>query len=57
MSEDVVIRPYRDQDEHGWVVCRVLSFLDWRHGLPDTNICSILGGCAPTTGSSPASRR
>lgn len=28
MSEDVVIRPYRDEDERGWVVCRVLSFLD-----------------------------
>lgn len=22
------IRPYRDEDERGWVVCRVLSFLD-----------------------------
>jgi ribosomal protein S18 acetylase RimI-like enzyme len=26
--EGVVIRPYRDDDERGWVVCRVLSFLD-----------------------------
>jgi GNAT superfamily N-acetyltransferase len=25
---EVVIRPYRDEDERGWVVCRVLSFLD-----------------------------
>jgi ribosomal protein S18 acetylase RimI-like enzyme len=25
---DVVVRPYRDEDERGWVVCRVLSFLD-----------------------------
>ena len=23
-----MIRPYRDEDERGWVVCRVLSFLD-----------------------------
>ena len=22
------VRPYRDEDERGWVVCRVLSFLD-----------------------------
>jgi ribosomal protein S18 acetylase RimI-like enzyme len=26
--DDVVIRPYRDEDERGWVVCRALSFLD-----------------------------
>jgi ribosomal protein S18 acetylase RimI-like enzyme len=26
--EPVSIRPYRDRDERGWVVCRVLSFLD-----------------------------
>ena len=26
--EGFVIRPYRDEDERGWVVCRVLSFLD-----------------------------
>ncbi len=25
---EVVIRPYRDDDERGWVLCRVLSFLD-----------------------------
>jgi ribosomal protein S18 acetylase RimI-like enzyme len=25
---DIVVRPYRDEDERGWVVCRVLSFLD-----------------------------
>ena len=25
---DVVVRPYRDEDERGWVVCRILSFLD-----------------------------
>ncbi len=28
MSNDVLVRPYRDADERGWVVCRVLSFLD-----------------------------
>lgn len=28
MEDDVLIRPYRDGDERGWVVCRVLSFLD-----------------------------
>lgn len=28
MGEDVMIRPYREDDERGWVVCRVLSFLD-----------------------------
>jgi ribosomal protein S18 acetylase RimI-like enzyme len=28
MSGDVAVRPYRDEDERGWVVCRVLSFLD-----------------------------
>ena len=28
MSDVVRIRPYRDGDERGWVVCRVLSFLD-----------------------------
>jgi ribosomal protein S18 acetylase RimI-like enzyme len=28
MEDEVLIRPYRDEDERGWVVCRVLSFLD-----------------------------
>jgi N-acetylglutamate synthase-like GNAT family acetyltransferase len=28
VRQDVVIRPYRDEDERGWVVCRVLAFLD-----------------------------
>jgi ribosomal protein S18 acetylase RimI-like enzyme len=28
MSDQTVIRPYRGEDERGWVVCRVLSFLD-----------------------------
>lgn len=28
MAHEVTIRPYRDRDERGWVVCRVLSFLD-----------------------------
>jgi ribosomal protein S18 acetylase RimI-like enzyme len=28
MSGAVQVRPYRDGDERGWVVCRVLSFLD-----------------------------
>jgi len=28
MDVEVVIRPYRDEDERGWLVCRVLSFLD-----------------------------
>lgn len=28
MGDDVTIRPYTDADERGWVVCRVLSFLD-----------------------------
>ncbi len=28
MAADVVIRPFRDEDERGWVICRVLSFLD-----------------------------
>jgi ribosomal protein S18 acetylase RimI-like enzyme len=28
MSGAVRIRPYRDGDERGWIVCRVLSFLD-----------------------------
>ena len=28
MAEGVTVRPYRDEDERGWVVCRVLSFLD-----------------------------
>jgi GNAT superfamily N-acetyltransferase len=28
VSKGVVIRPYRDADERGWVVCRALSFLD-----------------------------
>ena len=28
MDVEVVVRPYRDEDERGWLVCRVLSFLD-----------------------------
>ncbi len=28
MARELIIRPYRDSDERGWVVCRVLSFLD-----------------------------
>lgn len=28
MGDDVMIRPYREDDERGWVVCRLLSFLD-----------------------------
>jgi ribosomal protein S18 acetylase RimI-like enzyme len=28
MSDQTVIRPYRGEDERGWVVCRVFSFLD-----------------------------
>lgn len=28
MDDSFAIRPYRDEDERGWVVCRVLSFLD-----------------------------
>jgi N-acetylglutamate synthase-like GNAT family acetyltransferase len=28
VRQDVVIRPYRDEDERGWVLCRVLAFLD-----------------------------
>ncbi|HEX4747712.1 MAG TPA: GNAT family N-acetyltransferase [Gaiellaceae bacterium] len=28
MGDTSLIRPYSDQDERGWVVCRVLSFLD-----------------------------
>lgn len=28
MRSDVLIRAYRDEDERGWVRCRVLSFLD-----------------------------
>lgn len=28
MDGSYVIRSYRDEDERGWVVCRVLSFLD-----------------------------
>jgi ribosomal protein S18 acetylase RimI-like enzyme len=28
VSDRIVVRPYRDEDERGWVVCRVLSFLD-----------------------------
>ena len=27
MEDEVLIRPYRDEDKRGWVVCRVLSFL------------------------------
>jgi GNAT superfamily N-acetyltransferase len=25
---DVVIRPYQEQDERGWLICRLLSFFD-----------------------------
>jgi len=28
VEDDITIRPYVDADERGWVVCRVLSFLD-----------------------------
>ena len=28
MAGELTIRPYRESDERGWVVCRVLSFLD-----------------------------
>ena len=28
MTADVVIRPYADSDERGWLECRVLAFLD-----------------------------
>jgi ribosomal protein S18 acetylase RimI-like enzyme len=28
MTADVVIRPYEDADERGWLECRVLAFLD-----------------------------
>jgi ribosomal protein S18 acetylase RimI-like enzyme len=28
VGRDFTIRPYRDEDERGWVTCRVLSFLD-----------------------------
>lgn len=28
MTSDVVIRPYEDADERGWLECRVLAFLD-----------------------------
>lgn len=28
MTPDVVIRPYTDADERGWLECRVLAFLD-----------------------------
>ncbi len=28
MTSDVVIRPYTDADERGWLECRVLAFLD-----------------------------
>lgn len=28
MHDSVTVRPYRDDDERGWVECRVLSFLD-----------------------------
>ena len=28
MDAELTIRPYRAGDERGWVVCRVLSFLD-----------------------------
>jgi GNAT superfamily N-acetyltransferase len=28
VSDELTIRPYEDRDERGWVICRVLSFLD-----------------------------
>ena len=28
MTNDIVIRPYEDADEQGWLDCRVLAFLD-----------------------------
>lgn len=28
MTDGLIVRPYRDSDERGWVVCRLLSFLD-----------------------------
>ena len=28
MASELVVRAYRDADERGWVVCRLLSFLD-----------------------------
>ena len=28
VAAELTIRPYREGDERGWVVCRVLSFLD-----------------------------
>lgn len=28
MGSDITIRPYVEADERGWVVCRILSFLD-----------------------------
>ena len=28
LADELTIRPYRQSDERGWVVCRVLSFLD-----------------------------
>ena len=28
VANELTIRPYRESDERGWLVCRVLSFLD-----------------------------
>ena len=28
MGRELTIRPYRESDERGWVLCRVLAFLD-----------------------------
>jgi GNAT superfamily N-acetyltransferase len=28
LTDDIVIRPYEDADERGWLECRVLAFLD-----------------------------
>jgi hypothetical protein len=28
MTSNVAIRPYADDDERGWLECRVLAFLD-----------------------------
>lgn len=28
MEDGFSVRPYRSEDERGWVVCRLLSFLD-----------------------------
>jgi hypothetical protein len=28
VGRELTIRPYRESDERGWVLCRVLAFLD-----------------------------